>query len=172
MVVRSILASLVVLSWSLSASASQKAAVFPFEIDIQATEEDFYIGEKKASPAEEARLKMVHGEFLKQLTADGRYVAVDLSGVATEIAAAQPFYNCIECDVDIAKKVGADLAFTVTYDKISETHLNMILTIRDVATGAQVRNLQVVVQGNTDDTWLHGARWLLKNRILAEGQKK
>ena len=155
-----------------AAFATQKAAVFPFEIDYQPSEDDFTIGEQKASPAEEARLKMVHAEFQKLLTSDGRYEAVDLTGLTAEIQAAQPLYNCNECSVDIAKKAGAQIAVTVILDKISETHLNMIVTIRDVTTGGVVRNVQAVVQGNTDDTWLHGARWLLKNRLLVEVKPK
>ncbi len=154
------------------ANAAQKAAIFPFEIDYQPSEDDFTIGEQKASAAEEARLKMVHAEFQKLLTSDGRYEAVDLSGMNSEIQAAQPLYNCIECDVDLAKKAGAEIAITVILDKISETHLNMIVTIRDVTTGGLLRNAQALVQGNTDETWLHGARWLLKNRLLVEVKTK
>lgn len=155
-----------------TAYAAQKVAVFPFEIDFQPSDEDFTIGEQKASTAEEARLKMVHAEFEKLLTADGRYETVDLSGLSADIQAAQPLYKCNECDVDLAKKAGAQLAVTVILDKISETHLNMIVNIRDAATGGLLRNVQAVVQGNTDETWLHGARWLLKNRLLAEEKTK
>lgn len=155
-----------------SAAASQKVAVFPFEIDYPQTEDDFFIGEKKMNEAEATRLKLVHAEFQKLLTADGRYVAVDLDPLADEITSKQPLYNCNDCDVDIAKKAGADIAVTVVMDKISETHLNMIITLRDAATGGVLRNVQAVVQGNTDETWLHGARWLIKNRLLAEGKSQ
>lgn len=158
-------------AWS-PAQAAQSVAVFPFEIDYQPSEEDFYIGEKKATAEEAARLKMVHQKFVEQLTATGKYQAVDLASFDAEITAAQPLYNCNECDIDIAKKAGAELLITTVLDKVSETHLNMLMTMRNAQTGAVVRNLQVVIQGNTDDTWLHGARWLLKNRILAEGNSK
>lgn len=159
----------VLLAWS-PAVAAQKVAVFPFEIDYQPSEEDFYIGEKKVSPEEQARLKLVHKTFVEQLTASGKYEAVDLVSFDAEITAAQPLYNCNDCDIDIAKKAGAELSISTVLDKVSETHLNMLMTMRNAATGAVVRNLQVVIQGNTDDTWLHGARWLLKNRILVEGK--
>ena len=155
-----------------AAGAGQKLAVFPFDLDVKPKEEDFYQGESKPSPEESARLKLVRTEFIDRLAADGRYEAVDLSGLATEIEAAQPLHKCNECDIDIAKKAGAELALTGIIDKVSETHLNMIISIRNVATGAQLRNMQVVIQGNTDETWLHGVRWLLKNRLLAEGASK
>lgn len=153
-------------------AAAEKAAIFPFELDYQPSEEDFYIGEKKTTPEEAARLKMVHEEFVRLLTADGRFQPVDLAPLAAEIEAAQPLHSCNECDIDLAKKAGADLAFTTVIDKVSETHLNMILTVRNVATGAVMRNLQVVIQGNMDETWLHGARWLVKNRLLAENKSQ
>jgi hypothetical protein len=156
--------------WAGGAVAGQSAAVFPFELDIKTTEEDFFIGEKKASPAEVARLERAHAEFVKALAADGRFQPVDLAPIAAEITAAQPIFLCNECDTDLAKKLGAELAFTVVIDKVSETHLNMIVTVRNAATGALVRNTQAVIQGNTDETWLHATRWILKNRLLAEGK--
>ena len=146
--------------------------MFPFDLDVKPKEEDFYGGESKPSPEESNRLKLVHAEFIARLSADGRYEAVDLNPHAAEIEAAQPLHKCNECDIDIAKKAGAELALTGIIDKVSETHLNMIISIRNVATGAQLRNMQVVIQGNTDETWLHGVRWLLKNRLLAEGASK
>ena len=152
--------------------AAQKIAVYPFELDIPATEEDFFSGAKKASPEEEERLIRAHAELERLLKADGRYESVDLASLKDEIAKAQPLSACIECDVDIAKKAGAELALTTIVNKISETHLNLIVSIRNVATGAMVRTMQVVVQGNTDDTWLHGVRWLLKNRLLAQEVNK
>ena len=75
------------------ASAGQKTAVFPFDLDVKPKEEDFYSGESKPSPEEEARLKLVRAEFVERLAADGRYEAVDLSGLATEIEAAQSALN-------------------------------------------------------------------------------
>jgi hypothetical protein len=155
-----------------AAFAAEKSAIFPFELDYQPSEEDFYIGEKKVTGEEAARLKAVHAEFVRLLGADGRFQPVDLTALAADITAAQPIHSCNDCDIDLAKKAGADLAFTTVIDKISETHLNMIVTVRDVATGAVARNHQAVIQGNTDDTWMHAARWIVKNRLLAESKGK
>ncbi|MDI4666973.1 DUF3280 domain-containing protein [Xanthobacter autotrophicus] len=33
-----------------------------------------------------------------------------------------------------------------------------------------VRGGQVDIRGNTDESWLRGVRYLMKNRILAPGQ--
>jgi hypothetical protein len=155
-----------------AAAAGQRAAVFPFEIDLQPTEEDFFIGEAKPSDDEVKRLALVGAEFLRLLAGDGRYEAVDLAPYEAEIKSAQPLHSCNECDIDIARKAGAEVSFTTVIDKISETHLNMIITVRNVATGAPLRTMQAVIQGNTDETWLHGARWIVKNRLFAEASEK
>lgn len=155
-----------------AAAGPLQLALYPFELDIPTTEEDFFTGAKKASPEEEARLSLIHAEFEKMINADGRYKIVDLAPLKDEIAQAQPMSTCNDCDIDIAKKAGADLSLIGIVNKISETHLNLIVSIRNVATGATVRTMQVVVQGNTDDTWLHGARWMLKNRLLVKEETK
>lgn len=166
-------AAILIIAFMVSqAHASQKIALYPFELDIPATEEDFFIGEKKANAEEEARLGLIRTEFEKALKADGRYEVVDLAPLKEEITQAQPLRTCNDCDVEIAKKAGAELALLGIVNKVSETHLNLIVQIREVATGATVNSMQVVVQGNTDDTWLHGARWLLKNRLLVSEENK
>jgi len=170
MIAKVLLLARATMAFRLPAHAGQKVAVFPVELDYQPSEEDFYIGERKVAPEEQARLEMVHKEFISRLSADSRYEVVDLTPLAAEITEKQPLHSCNDCETDLARKVGAELTFTAVVDKISETHLNLIVTMRDVATGAVVRNHQVVIQGNTDETWMHGARWVLKNRILVEGK--
>ena len=57
---------------------------------------------------------------------------------------------------------------TSVIDKISETHLSLNVAIVDVAKSKLVSNASVLIQGNTDEAWLHGVKWLVKNRLLAE----
>jgi hypothetical protein len=52
--------------------------------------------------------------------------------------------------------------------KVSNLILNINVTIRDVATRALVFAGSVDIRGNTDDSWRHGIRYLLENRLLAE----
>jgi hypothetical protein len=70
--------------------------------------------------------------------------------------------------VDLAGKAKADLVLTSVIDKISETHLSLNVAVVDVAKSKLVRNASVLIQGNTDEAWLHGVRWLAKNRLLSE----
>jgi hypothetical protein len=150
------------------ASAGQKVAVFPFDMLLQKSEEDFFMGPQGPTPEEQRRLELARDELIKLLSADSRYQPVDLSALKDEIKAAAPLSECNGCEVDLAGKVAAELAMTSVIDKISETHLSLNVAIIDVAKSKLVRNASVLIQGNTDEAWLHGVKWIVKNRLLAE----
>lgn len=152
--------------------ASQKLAIFPIDMSMPKSEEDFFSGVTGPTEAEKARLAMAEAEFTKRLGDDARYEVVDLSTLNDDIQAARPIYECNGCEVDIAAKVKADLAMTSVIEKISETHLSLTVALIDVAQTKLVRNVSVLIQGNTDEAWLHGVRWLLKNRLLAKDDAK
>lgn len=155
-----------------AADAGQKLAIFPVDMSMPRTEEDFFRGVSGPSPEEKARLSMAEAELTKRLAADGRYEILDMKPFAEEIEAARPIFECNGCEVDIAAKAKADLVMTSLVDKISETHLSLTVAIIDVAQSKLVSSDSVLIQGNTDESWLHGVRWLTKNRLLAEGQAK
>lgn len=159
-------------SGSAVASAGQKLAIFPIDMSMPASEEDFFRGVTGPSPEEQARLDMAKSELQKLIAASGRYDIVDLAPLKDEIAAARPIYECNGCEVDIAAKAKADLVMTALIDKISETHLSLTVAVIDVAQSKLVSNSSVLIQGNTDEAWLHGVRWLVKNRLLAEAKPK
>lgn len=151
-----------------AAPAMQKAAVFPFELVVLPKEEDFFIGASKPNAAEQTRLKLVYDEFIRLMTASGRLVAVDLAALATEIEAKSPIYECKGCEIDLAKKAGADTAYIVVLEKASDTLLNLNLTEVDVEHASVTRRVSAVVSGNTDDAWLGIVRWVVRNRLLAK----
>ncbi|MGE3230590.1 MAG: DUF3280 domain-containing protein [Hyphomicrobium sp.] len=136
------------------------------------TEEDFFRGVTGPSPEEQNRLALADALLAKLLAADGRYEIVDLASLKDEIAAARPIYDCNGCEVDLAGKVKAELVMTSVMEKISETHLSLTVALVDVANSKLVSTSSVLIQGNTDESWLHGVRWLAKNRLLAEGKGK
>ncbi len=150
------------------ASAGQKVAVFPFDMILQKSEDDFFTGPQGPTPEEQRRLELARDELVKLLSADSRFQPVDLSGFKDEIKAAAPLSECNGCEVDLAGKVAAEIAMTSVIDKISETHLSLNVAIIDVAKSKLVRNASVLIQGNTDEAWLHGVKWIVKNRLLAE----
>ncbi|MBL8844864.1 MAG: DUF3280 domain-containing protein [Hyphomicrobium zavarzinii] len=151
-----------------AAAAGQKLAIFPIDMSFPRSEDDFFLGTRGPSPDEQRRLDQAHAELQKLLAASGRYEIVDITPLSSEITAAQPIYNCNGCEVDIAAKSKADLVMTGVIDKISETHLSLTVAIVDIAKSKLVSNSSVLIQGNTDEAWMHGVRWLTKNRLLAE----
>jgi Protein of unknown function (DUF2380) len=46
--------------------------------------------------------------------------------------------------------------------------LSFVVEVTEVNSGRRVRAGQVDIRGNTDETWLRGVRWIVKNRLLAE----
>jgi hypothetical protein len=152
-----------------TAEAAQKTVVLPFDLILQKKEEDFYIGAGKPSPAEQARLQAINQELRTILAADGSHDLIDTSSpsLAKEIEAAAPFVDCNGCEVELAKKLNGEVLYTGLVDKASETLLNMRIMEIDVATGELKRAGNVVIQGNTDEAWLRGVRWLMKNKLPA-----
>jgi len=151
-----------------SAAAAQKAAVFPFQLVIPLKEEDFFSGSAKPSEAEQARLKLAHEEFTKLMTASGQFEFLDLTPMAAEIEAKSPIQDCKGCEIDFAKRVGAEIAYVVVVEKASDTVLNMNVSEIDVGRAGVLRSFAAVVQGNTDSAWLGGVRWMVKNRLIAK----
>lgn len=146
-----------------AASAGPKAAIFPFElIDVSI---DGALGGPRADEAQ--RLVLVTRELRQLAARDAGYDVVDLSGLTVETEKAAPLHQCGGCEVDIARRAGADIAVTGTVRKVSNLILGFTIQVRDVASGRLTRVLQADIRGNTDESWLRGIRWLVANRLLA-----
>jgi|RhiMetdeSRZDD1v2_1073273.scaffolds.fasta_scaffold00098_75 hypothetical protein len=146
------------------ASAAPKAAIFPFELNDVSIEGE--LGGRRAD--ETQRLALATQELRRLATQDAGYELVELSGLEGEIERAAPLYKCGGCEVNIARRVGADLAFTGTVRKVSGLILGLTIQVRDVSNGRLTHVLQAQIRGNTDESWIRGIRWLVKNRLLAE----
>ena len=157
-----------VFGFSAPVAAAQKTAVFPFDIR-DAEQEGEVVPVLK--PEDLRRLKVVAEELKLLLSKDGRYEVVDLSSLAADIEKAAPFSKCDGCEVEIAKKAGADLAISGFADKLSDALISLQLFVRDVKTGEMKRAMSAEIRGNTDELWLHGVRWLWRNRFNPEEKK-
>ena len=157
-----------VLAFATPAIAAQRTAVFPFDIrDAEQEGEVVPVLNKE----DLRRLKVVADELTLLLSKDSRYEVVDLSAHAAEIEKASPFNKCDGCEVEIAKKAGADLAVLGFADKLSDALISLQLFVRDVKTGEMKRAMSAEIRGNTDELWLHGIRWLWRNRFNPEEKK-
>jgi hypothetical protein len=164
---RALLPALVFLS-AVSGTASaqdsaRKAAIFPAEVN----DPTLAYG-RKPLPADQKRLDLVTDVLRKQLAEKGGIESVDLGPQAEEIRKESPLYKCNGCTAPIAKALGADLAVTTFADKGANQLFSLVVTIAEAESGKVVRQGQVVIRANTDDDWSHAARWIVKNRLLAE----
>jgi len=121
--------------------------------------------------AEQAgRLRLVNAELNRLIAESGEMTPVDLAPEAARIDDLGPFYKCNGCEAEIAGAAGARLEVLGMVRKISNLILTFTLSVREV--GGEARMLragQVDIRGNTDESWLRGVRYLMKNRILAPG---
>jgi hypothetical protein len=74
---------------------------------------------------------------------------------------------CGGCDVDLAQKLGADLAITGVVQKVSNLILSLNIYLRDTRSGRLVTSMSADFRGNTDESWQRTASYLLRNRLLA-----
>ena len=119
-----------------------------------------------ADPAEEMRLRLIQEELRSRLQESGRFELVDTAPVADQVAAAGRLWSCNGCEVAIARRLNADLALVGWVQKVSNLILNFNVVIRDTSTREQVFASSVDIRGNTDESWLHGIRYLLDRRLL------
>jgi Protein of unknown function (DUF2380) len=150
------------------AAAAEKAAVFPFDLRDAGQEGELV---PQFNPEDLRRTKLMTDELKALMAKDGKYEIVDLTPQAAEIERAAPFNNCDGCEAAMADKAGANLAVTGLVNKFSDALISLQLYVRDVKSGEMKRTMSAAVQGNTDELWLHGLRWLWRNRFNAEEKK-
>jgi hypothetical protein len=142
------------------AAAATRVAVFPFELFDTSGEPGFGV-----NPAEQHRLDLITKEVRQRLVAAG-YDVIDLSPQQARIADAMPFRNCNSCELPIARTLGADVEVIGMVQKVSNLILNINFQLRDVATGQVLRAGSADIRNNTDESWLRGTSYLIRNRLL------
>lgn len=162
--------TLVLLTFFLMAPAwaAQKTAVLPFDMR-DASQDGEYVPQFK--PDDLQRLKLVADELKSLMTKDGRYEVMDLTPYAAEIDKAYPFSKCDGCDLEVGQKAGADLAVMGYVDKLSDALISLQIFVRDVKSGEMVKTMSAEIRGNTDELWLHGIRYLWRNRFAPQEKK-
>ena len=142
--------------------ALPRIAVFGFE--FQDTSHEGELNPKREDEA--ARLELVSQEFLKLLRNSQRFEVIDTSSADQKVAEMRPLARCNGCDIDLAKTFDADLSVFGIVAKTSNLILELHVYLRDVKTAKVVKYARANIRGNTDETWLHGIRWLVKRRFL------
>jgi hypothetical protein len=110
---------------------------------------------------------MLTNRLRDALAESGRYEVVDI-GPVRDAALASNLQNCGGCERRLASELGAELAVTGVVQKVSNLILNINIYVRDVASGKLVEGYSADIRSNTDESWLRGLNWILKNRLLVE----
>ncbi len=142
--------------------AKEKIAIMPFELS-----QEQRIGMvARIAPEEANRLKLATQKLSSMLEESGSYEVVDISSIATDIEEASPLFKCNGCEVELAKKVGAQSVSTGVIQMAHPTLINVNIYIRDVATGELKNSMAVSIRENNDAGWVRGVRSLVRNRLL------
>ncbi len=112
---------------------------------------------------------MVQDQLRDALAASDKYQLVDAAPAAAAIETAGQLWSCNGCELGIARKLDADLALVGWVQKVSNLILNLNVVVRDVVTRAPVLAGSVDIRGDTDDSWRHGMRYLIRHRLLPNG---
>jgi hypothetical protein len=159
------IAAIIALTLLLPASAHAgppKAAVFDFELLDTSLQ-----GEMDGPRGDEQqRLIRTSEQIRKGLAESGNFAVLDIAPVR-DAAHAANLQACGGCDVDLAQKLGADLAITGVVQKVSNLILSLNIYLRDTRTGRLVTSMSADFRGNTDESWQRTASYLLRNRLLA-----
>jgi len=159
------IATLIALTLLLAVSAHAeppKAAVFDFELLDTSLQ-----GEMDGPRGDEQqRLTRTSDQIRQGLAESGKFAVLDIAPVRAAAHAAN-LQACGGCDVDLAQKLGADLAITGVVQKVSNLILSLNIYLRDVHSGRLVTSMSADFRGNTDESWHRTASYLLRNRLLA-----
>jgi hypothetical protein len=160
---RALLVVLLTLMISAPARADPpRLAVFDFEL-VDTSLQGEVDGPRKD---EQARLMRVGDQVRKELAESGKFDLLDISPV-NAAAHGSNLQACGGCDVQYARRLGADLAITGVVQKVSNLILNINIYLRDVHSGRLVTSMSVDLRGNTDESWSRATSYLLRNRLLA-----
>lgn len=139
-----------------------RLAVFDFELLDTSLQ-----GEVNGPRSDERdRLMRVGDQLRGELRESGRFDVLDIAQV-NAAAHGSNLQACGGCDVQLAQRLGADIAVTGTVQKVSNLILNMNLYLRDVHTGRLVTSMSADLRGNTDESWSRAVHYLVRNRLLA-----
>jgi Protein of unknown function (DUF2380) len=146
---------------SAPAAALQRVAVFNFELLDTSLDGSIY----GTTQQEKGRLEKLGEQLRKALADSGRFEIADI-GPVEEAARSSNLQACGGCDIDFAKKVGADFSITGVVQKVSNLILNINIYVRDTADGKLIKSMSADMRGNTDESWSRTMSWLIRNRLL------
>ena len=129
---------------------------------IDTSTEGAYDGER---PDQTARTALLEEAVRSRFTEEG-FVLVETAPVAERLEATTNPAECYGCDVRMAEQLGADYVLVGEVQKVSNLIISMNLVMRAVPEATMVRGLSVDVRSNTDESWMRGLNYILKNHFF------
>ena len=77
-----------------------------------------------------------------------------------------PIAGCVTCELDAAKRAGADYAMIPEIQKVTAIAYIFTVATWDVANGKEIDDASAYVRGDTNDIWARGVDYLIKNHLL------
>ena len=156
---RRLIVALCLSLFALRAAASPpKLLVFDFHFDNTSLE--------PTSDAEKTRVARISDELRAGLQKSGEYEVIDEKPAAKLLSDVAWIGQCNGCELPVAQQAGAQLVAYGWVQKVSNLILNLNIVIEDANTGRHVKGGSVDIRGNTDETWDHGVRYLLKEHVF------
>ncbi len=152
--------------------AAPKAIIFPFDLIDQQQQFELGVMPKGIDPEEKRRLGLITEELTKLIKESGRYDVLDPAPIAAEIEEKAPIYKCNGCEDDLAKKVGADVAFVGVVRKASDVLFTVSVFVRDIAKEKVTKQASSEIYGNTDAMWLRAVHYIVDRRLFKEKEAK
>ena len=119
--------------------------------------------------AERARLASIESLFKAKLEASGRYRVVSVpADVAAKIAAGPEIGACGGCELEYGRQLGADYTAWIVVQKVSDLILNINVYMADIAARKLAFVHSVDIRGDTDESWIRGLTYLVKNYLLVD----
>lgn len=114
---------------------------------------------------ETQRREMVEDLVRTRFTDEG-FQLVPLDPVAEDLAKTLNPADCAGCEVRFGARLGADYVLVGEIQKVPNLILSMNLVLRESATGQMIRGQSVDIRSNTDDSWMRGMNYILKNHYF------
>lgn len=114
------------------------------------------------------RIAMLEARMAEAFAEKG-WTIVPTDAVAADLAKVTNIAQCNGCDGVLAQRLGADIAVTGEVQKVSNLILTINVIVRQAGTEDRLLSLgNADIRGNTDDSWLRGLNYILKNRIFRD----
>ncbi|MBN9673338.1 DUF3280 domain-containing protein [Labrenzia aggregata] len=114
-----------------------------------------------------ARVQLLNTALRDRLSQEG-FTVLSNEPIAEALDAIKNPARCNNCELKLARELGARYVVVGEIRKISNLILSISLVMREAETGVMVRALAVDIRSNTDKSWLRGLNYILKNHFFKQ----